>query len=165
VAEAWVDFPVDMQVGRQGNGPVDHRLRARHDAGAPAEPGQPMAQPGVGPFEGDGLVLASIMPARRQALFVDDVLVGADQPDVPAAQPAQQALEGRLIARPAFPIDQPAAGPVERRPDPQLVRLGAEIMPHLVHVDDDGPFGGRFRTAGLDIPGHPADHRVSAGRQ
>src|SRR4051812_43956458 len=31
--------------------------------------------------------------------------------------------------------------------------------------DDDGALGGRFETACLDIVGHPADHRVSAGRQ
>ena len=63
------------------------------------------------------------------------------------------------------PIDQAASGPIERRPDPQLVRLGAEIVPHLVHLDDDGALGDRFETACLDVFGHPADHRVGAGRQ
>ena len=40
-----------------------------------------------------------------------------------------------------------------------------EIVPHLVHLDDDGALGGRFETACLDIVGHPADHRVGASRQ
>src|SRR3954467_6806857 len=56
-------------------------------------------------------------------------------------------------------------GPVERRPDPQLVRFGAEIVPHLVHLDHDGALGYWFRTKCLDVVGHPADHRVGAGRQ
>ena len=86
-------------------------------------------------------------------------------PPLGTVLPDQQALEGHLVATAALPIDQAASGPIERRPDPQLVRLGAEIVPHLVHLDDDGALGDRFETACLDIVGHPPDHRVGASNR
>jgi hypothetical protein len=60
VTEAWVNVSVDVQVGRQRDGAVDHLPGARH--GAPAEPGKPVAQASVDAFERDRLVLARIMP-------------------------------------------------------------------------------------------------------
>ena len=64
VKEAWVDRPVDVQVGDQGDRSVDHLAGSGHDTSAPAKPGQPMAQPTVSAFERDRLVLARIVPAR-----------------------------------------------------------------------------------------------------
>ena len=64
MTEAWIDFLVDMQVGDQGNGAVDHLPGSGNDAGAPTEPGEPVAQSAVCAFERNRLILARIMPAR-----------------------------------------------------------------------------------------------------
>ena len=61
--ETWLDFLVDMEVGDQGDGSVNHLPGPGNDTGPAAEPGQPVAQPAVGAFERDRLVLARVMPA------------------------------------------------------------------------------------------------------
>src|SRR5687767_15329410 len=70
-----------------------------------------------------GLILADIVPARRQGRIIGCVVVGAEQTHGPGFQPGQEALQRGLVAVAALPVDQPAGAALERLPDPELVGL------------------------------------------
>src|SRR4051812_42644394 len=59
-------------------------------------------------------------PAGR---VVGRPVVGTEQAHAPALETAGQALQRRLVAIPALPVDQPAGAALERLPDPELARL------------------------------------------
>ena len=79
-----------------------------------------MPLPGVVALDAPRLVLADVVPARRQGRVVGRVVVGAEEPHAPGLQPAEQALRRGLVAIPALPVDQPARAALERLPDPEL---------------------------------------------
>jgi hypothetical protein len=70
-----------------------------------------------------GLVLADVVPTRRQGRIVGRSVAGAEQAHAPGFQPARQALQRGLVAVAAFPVDQPAGDALERLPDPELPGL------------------------------------------
>src|SRR4051794_38696712 len=72
-----------------------------------------------------GLVLADVVPTRRQGRIVGRPVVGAEQARAPGFQPAQQALQRGLVAAVAAlpPVDQPAGAVLECLPDPELARF------------------------------------------
>src|SRR3954466_7432910 len=107
-------------MGEQGHGRLDHLDRPGHDAGAAAEAGEPMPLPGIVALAALGLVLADVVPTRRQGRIVGRPVVGAEQAHAPGFQPAQQALQRSLVAVAALPVDQPAGAALECLPDPEL---------------------------------------------
>src|SRR3954465_3220463 len=84
----------------------------------PNDPLVPLAR--VVALDASRLVLADVVPARRQGGVVGRPIVGAEQAHAPGLQPAEQALQRGLVATPAFPVDQPAGAALERLPDPEL---------------------------------------------
>src|SRR5690349_23895872 len=110
-------------MGEQGHGGLDHRDRPRDHAGAPPEAGEPVPLPGIVALDEPGLVLADVVPTRRQGRVVGRPVVGAEQAHAPGLQPVEQALQRDPIAVAALPVDQPAGAALERLPDPELARL------------------------------------------
>ena len=110
-------------MGEQGHGRLDHLDRLGHDAGAAAEAGEPVPLPGIVALARLGLILADIVPARRQGRIVGRPVVGAEQAHAPGFQPVQQALQRGLVAVAALPVDQPAGAALECLPDPELARF------------------------------------------
>ena len=82
-----------------------------------------MPLPGIVALAALGLVLADVVPTRRQGGVVGRPIVGAEQAHAPGFQPAQQPLERGLVAVAALPVDQPAGRALEGFPDPELARL------------------------------------------
>src|SRR3954447_10825015 len=107
-------------MSEQRHGGLDHLDRAGDHAGAAAEAGEPVPLPGIVALDALRLVLADVVPARRQGGVVGRPVVGAGQAHAPGLQPAEQALQRGLVATPAFPVDQPAGAALERLPDPEL---------------------------------------------
>jgi len=58
--------------------------------GTAAEPGEPMALLGVGPFHPVGLVFALVEPPNRDQAGVDLINVGTGQPGASRLKPADQ---------------------------------------------------------------------------
>src|SRR3954469_9230056 len=120
----WCEPPaVAVVVGEQGHGRLDHLDRPGDDAGAAAEAGEPMPLPGIVALAALGLVLADVVPTRRQSRIVGRPIVGTEQAHAPGFQPAQQALQRGLVAVAALPVDQPAGAVLECLPDPELARF------------------------------------------
>src|SRR5215213_7653 len=114
---------VAVVVGEQGHGRLDHLDRPGDDAGAAAEAGEPVPLPGIVALARLGLVLADVVPTRRQGRVVGRVVVCAEQAHAPGFQPTQQPLQRGPAAVAALPVDQPAGAALERLPDPELVGL------------------------------------------
>src|SRR5215212_6304429 len=112
-----------MVEGEERHGRLDHRDRPGHDTGAAAEAGEPVPLPGIVARAALGLVLADVVPTRRQGRIVGRPVVGAEQAHAPGFEPGQEALQRGLVAVAALPVDQPAGAALERLPDPELVGL------------------------------------------
>src|SRR3954453_603882 len=122
--QRWCEPPaVAVVVGEQGHGRLDHLDRPGDDAGAAAEAGEPVPLPGIVALAALGLVLADVVPTRRQGRIVGRPVVGAEQAHAPGLQPSQEALQRDLVAVAALPVDQPTGAALERLPDPELARF------------------------------------------
>src|SRR4051794_10250217 len=82
-----------------------------------------MSLPGIVALAALGLVLADVVPTRRQSRIVGRPVVGAEQAHAPGFQPGQEALQRGLVAVAALPVDQPAGAALECLPDPELARF------------------------------------------
>jgi hypothetical protein len=156
---------VNVQVGKEGDASVHHVSGPGDDTGAAAEACQPVTQAAMGALGGDGHVLALIVKADRELALVDDVVVGTEEADTPAFQASEQLSEGDGVTTATFPVDQTTGLVIDGGPDPQLIGLAAEIMPHLVHHDDhDCPRRG-FGADRVDEVAHPPEDRMGARSQ
>src|ERR1700759_2242382 len=142
-------------MGEQGHGGLDHRDRPRDRAGAPPEAGEPVPLPGIVALDTPRLVLADVVPARRQGRVVGCIIVGAEQAHAPGLEPAQQAFEGDLVAVAALPLDQPAGRPLEGLPDPELaVLFSTKCHISSISTTTARPSGGGWgqRSGGGSLP-------------
>ena len=98
------------EAGEERDRGIDQADGLGDHAGAPAEPGQPMALPRVVALDAVRLIPAHEELPRRDQLGVGRPVVGAVQPRVPAPllQAGEEPLEGRAIATAAFPVNQSA---------------------------------------------------------
>src|SRR5918994_3061660 len=121
-----------------------------------------MALLAVVAFQGDRLALALIMAADRQHQWVDDITVGAEQAHLPAGEALEQPPEGPFVA--ALPVNQAPGCAVVGRPDPHLVCLALQEVPHLIEFDHHRLARRRLAAVMIDIAAHPAQHRLRRSR-
>jgi hypothetical protein len=161
----WVAATVTVQVGKEGDASVDHVFGLGDDTGAAAEARQPVAQAAMGALGFDGHVFALIVKAGAKHAVLDDIVIGTEKADTPALQALKQHHECGCVATAAFPVDQATGVAIDRRPDPQLIGLAPEVMPHLVpHEDHSRPRCG-FGAGRVDEGAHPPQDRMGAGPQ
>src|SRR5918994_2940591 len=120
-----------------------------------------MALLAVVAFQGDRLALALIMAADRQHQWVDDITVGAEQAHLPAGEALEQPPEGPFVA--ALPVNQAPGCPVVGLPDPHLVVLALQEVPHLIESAHHRLARRRLAAVMIDIAAHPAQHRLRRG--
>src|SRR3982751_2238257 len=144
---------------------LDHGEGLGDDDGTPPQRRGPMALPGVVAFQGDGFALALVMAADRQHQRVDDRAVGSEQTHLPAREAVKQTPEGAFITIAALPVHEPPGRAVVSLPDPHLVRLALQEVPHLVEFDHYRVAGWRLGAAAVDIAAHPAQHRLCRGAE
>src|SRR4051812_49271101 len=119
-------------MGEQGDPALDHGEGLGDDDGAPPQSRGPMALPSAVAFHGDGFALALVMAAERQHQRVDDITVGAEQTHLPAREAFVQTPEGAFVTVAALPVDEPPGRAIVSLPDPDLVRLALQEVPHLI---------------------------------
>src|SRR4051794_12871209 len=154
-----------MQVSEQGNPALDHREGLGDDNGAPPQSRCPMPLLAVVAFQGDRLALALIMAADGQHQRIDDIAVGAEQTHLPAGEALEQPPEGPLVTVAAFPVNQPSGRAVVSLPDPDLVVLALQEVPHLIEFDHPRLARRRLGAAAIDIAAYPAQRRLRRGAE
>src|SRR3954453_9385633 len=154
-----------MQVSEQGNPALDHREGLGDDNGAPPQSRCPMPLLAVVAFQGDRLALALKKAADGQNQRIDAIAVGAEQTHLPAGEALEQPPEGPLVTVAAFPVDEPSGRAVVSLPDPDLVVLALQEVPHLIEFDHHRLARRRPGAAAIDIAAHPAQHRLRRGAE
>ena len=109
-----------MVKGEQSHGGLDHLGRLGDDASAAPETGTPVPLAGIVALATLGLILADVVPPRRQSRIVGRPVVGTEQAYAPRLQAPQQTLERDRIAAFALPVNQPACVAFEGLPDPEF---------------------------------------------
>src|SRR5919202_2376924 len=102
---------------------VHHALGPGHDAGAAAEPRQPVPLPGMVALDAVRLLLADEQPALRDRLAVGRPVVRAVETDAPAFQALEKSLESGPVTTAQLPVDDPVRSTIPSLPDPELVGL------------------------------------------
>jgi hypothetical protein len=97
-----------MQMGEQGDAPLDHGEGSGNDDGAPPQGCSPMTLLSVVALQGDGLALTLIGAADHQHQRINAIAIGAEQTHFPVREALEQTPEGPFIAVTAFSVNQPS---------------------------------------------------------
>jgi hypothetical protein len=82
---------------------------------------------------------------------------------LPAREALEQPPEGPFVAVAALPVNQPSGRAVVGRPDPHLVGLALQEVPHLIEFDHHRVARRRLAAVMIDRAADPAQHRLRRG--
>src|SRR3954471_15545825 len=79
-----------MEMGKQGQTPVDHRPGSRHHDGAATAGSHPVSLAAVVALQPHAFIFADVMAANWQNIVIDHVIIRAVKPGMPVFKTAEQ---------------------------------------------------------------------------